>query len=60
MNNSTIESFYWGRIHLFMEYCFGKDEPLPDPSYENETVYRTVFERIERGCRVIADGIKIE
>ena len=49
---------HWDRIYLFMEYCFGKDEPLPDPSYENETVYRTVFDRIERGCRVIADRLK--
>lgn len=46
---------HWDRIHLFIKYCLGKDEPLPDPSYENETVYRTTFEKIEQGCRMMTN-----
>lgn len=53
-----IKHEHWNRIYLFMEYCFGREEPLPDPSYENETVYRNVFEKIEKGCRTIVDRIK--
>lgn len=48
---------HWDRIHLFMKYCLGKEEPLLDPSYENETVYRTTFEKIEQGCHMIASTI---
>lgn len=48
---------HWDRIHLFMKYCLGKDELLPDPSYENDTVYRAAFEKIEQGCRMMTNLI---
>ena len=49
---------HWGRIHLFMDYCFGKDLPVDDPSYMPENYYRKVFQVIESGCRVIADNLR--
>lgn len=49
---------HWGRIRLFMEYCFGKDVPVEDPSYMPESVYRQTFVVLEKGCRVIADRLE--
>lgn len=49
---------HWGRIRLFMEYCFGKDVPVEDPSYMPESVYQCTFEILEKGCRIIADRLK--
>lgn len=43
----------WSRVHLFMDYCFGKDGSLIDPTYCSEVIYREVFTAIEKGCRVI-------
>lgn len=31
----------WDRIHLFNRYCFGLDEPVNDPSFMPESVYRS-------------------
>lgn len=47
----------WGRIHLFMDYCFGKEASLIDPTYCPEVIYREVFSAIEKGCRVIVEKI---
>lgn len=47
----------WSRVHLFMDYCFGKDASLIDPSYCPEVIYREVFSAIERGCRVIVEKL---
>lgn len=46
-----------GKVRLFMEYCFGEDTALQDPGFQSEYVYRTVFDTIERGCRIIADKL---
>ena len=48
---------HWSRVHLFMDYCFGKEAPLIDPTYCPEVIYREVFSAIERGCRVIVEKI---
>ena len=48
----------WGRIRLFMEYCFDKDVSVEDPSYMPESVYRHTFEILEKGCSVIADRLE--
>lgn len=47
----------WSRVHLFMDYCFGKDASLIDPTYCPEVIYREVFSAIERGCRVMVEKI---
>lgn len=47
----------WSRVHLFMDYCFGKDGALIDPTYCSEVIYREVFTAIEMGCRVIVEKI---
>lgn len=49
---------HWGRIRLFMEYCFGKDLPVEDPSYMPESVYLQTFQTLEDGCRIIADRLR--
>ena len=53
----TVQRFLkyenWDRIQLFMDYCFGEDLPLQDPNCMSEAVYRSVFDKIEQGCREI-------
>ena len=48
---------HWGRIRLFMEYCFDKDIPVDDPSYMPDEVYHKTFHTLEKGCRIIADRL---
>lgn len=48
---------HWSRIRLFMEYCFDKDVAVEDPSHMPENVYRSTFEILESGCRIIADRL---
>ena len=48
---------HWSRVHLFMDYCFGKEAALIDPTYCPEVIYREVFSAIERGCRVMVEKI---
>ena len=48
----------WGRIRLFMEYCFDKDIPVEDPSHMPEGVYLRTFQLLEQGCRIIADRLQ--
>ena len=52
-----LDYSHWSRVHLFMDYCFGKEAPLIDPTYCPEVIYREVFIAIERGCRVIVEKI---
>lgn len=47
----------WHKIRLFIEYCFGIDESLADPSGMPEDVYLMAFDVIEKGCKVIAERI---
>lgn len=48
---------HWNRIHMFCEYCFGEKTDIPDPHYQTDYLYRRCFDRIEEGCRMIADRI---
>ena len=48
----------WGRIRLFMEYCFDKDVPVQDPSYMPEIIYNRTFQTLEEGCHIIAKRLK--
>ena len=52
-----LDYSHWSRVHLFMDYCFGKEAPLIDPTDYPEVIYREVFSAIERGCRVIVEKI---
>ena len=52
-----LDYSHWSRVRLFMDYCFGKEAPLIDPTYCPEVIYREVFSAIERGCRVIVEKI---
>ena len=45
------------RIHLFMDYCFGKDISLDDPSHMPEHIYRRTFDLLLKGCKIIADKL---
>ena len=55
---SFLPSEYWNRIHLFMEYCFGLEVPIDDPTFMPESIYRETFERLVRGWKVIVDRLK--
>ena len=52
-----LDYSHWSRVHLFMDYCFGKEAALIDPTYCPEIIYREVFSAIERGCRVMVEKI---
>lgn len=43
----------WPKIHLFCEYCFGEQRPVPDPEFQTDFVYKTAMDIIEAGCRAI-------
>lgn len=48
----------WGKIHLFMEFCFGSSALLIDPGgFFCEDLYRETRDTLERGCGRIADMI---
>ena len=54
----------WDRIKLFNAYCFSGDEMLrdrnvEDPSFQSEYVYTQCFLHLERGCRFIANHLKL-
>lgn len=48
---------HWGRIHLFMDYCFEKDISLDDPSHMPEHIYQRTFDLLLKGCKIIADKL---
>lgn len=49
----------WDKIHLFMEYCFGSQAVLTDPSlFFNEDLYRETRDTLERGCDMIIERIR--
>lgn len=48
-----LEYGKWDRISSFNDFCFGEAKDLPDPHLEPESVYRSCFDTIERGCREI-------
>lgn len=49
----------WGKIHLFMEYCFGSRAVLTDPSgFFNDDLYRETRDTLERGCDAIIEKIR--
>lgn len=56
-----IDSSHRDRVHMFMEYCFGKpDSVLPDPHLGSELLYRSVFDIIVSGCDAIVSKIMQE
>lgn len=40
----------WNRIHLFLEYCFGRNENMFAPDNNQEIVYDHAVSQIEEGC----------
>ena len=48
---------HWDRIYLFLDYCCGIDEDVPDPYFGTESLYRRVCERIIAACNALADKI---
>lgn len=54
---NVLPYMHWGRIRLFMEYCFDKDIPVEDPSHMPESVYLRTFQLLEQGCRIIDDRL---
>ena len=48
----------YGKIRLFMDYCFGKDVPVNDPSHMPENEYVKTFKLIEEGCKIILKRLK--
>lgn len=53
----VLDSSRWDRIHLFMAYCFGENIPLQDPVSGSEFLFRSTFEKIERGCIAIVENL---
>lgn len=49
----------WGKIRLFMEFCFGSRTVLTDSSgFFSEDLYRETRDTLERGCDRIVEMIK--
>lgn len=48
---------HWNRIVRFNDYCFGESKDLLDPHYQTESVYRSCFDTIERGCKEIINKL---
>ena len=51
----------WGKIRLFIDYCFASRDILPDPSlfYYREQYYGTL-DKLEEGCDVILKRLREE
>ena len=48
----------WGKIRLFMEFCFGSSAILTDPSgFFSEDLYRETRDILECGCNKIVEKI---
>lgn len=48
----------WGKIRLFMEFCFGSRTVLPDPGvFFNDDIYRETRDTLEHGCEIIVERI---
>lgn len=48
----------WGKIRLFMDYCFGSSTVLTDPSgFFCDDLYRETRDTLERGCDRIVEMI---
>lgn len=48
----------WGKIRMFMEFCFGSPAIITDPSgFFSEDLYRETRDILERGCDKIVDMI---
>lgn len=49
----------WGKIRMFMDFCFGSRAVLTDPSgFFSEDLYRETRDTLERGCDRIIEMIK--
>ncbi len=44
----------WDRLHRFLEICFGEEADVPDPTFDTEEKYRSVFQQIVEGCKLLA------
>ena len=55
---ALVPMWEWGRIRLFMDFCFGSRSILADPAVQlNEDLYRETLDVIERGCDRIVEKI---
>lgn len=49
----------WGKIRMFMEFCFASRTVLTDPSgFFNDDLYRETRDVLEKGCDIIIEKIK--
>ena len=49
----------WGKVRMFMEFCFGSRTVLTDPSgFFNDDLYRETRDVLEKGCDIIIEKIK--
>ena len=56
---SIVPEQDWGKIRMFMDFCFGSRTVLTDPSgFFNEDLYRETRDTLERGCDKIVQMIK--
>lgn len=49
----------WGKIHLFMDYCLGKNEDQVDPETEKNVVYKRAVEQVEEACQKLVENLKM-
>lgn len=46
----------WGNIHTFNEICFNEQSDLIDPYGRSDHDYRYVFDKIQKGCSILAQN----
>ena len=44
----------WDCLHRFLEICFEEEADVPDPTFDTEEKYRSVFQQIVEGCKLLA------
>ena len=53
-----VQECDWGKIKMFMEFCFGSKADLIDPSgFFSDDLYRETRDTLERGCDKIVEMI---
>lgn len=45
------------KVHLFMDYCFGKKENVADPHFQTDYIYNNTIDLIERGTDILLKKI---
>lgn len=56
---ALLDDDHRDRVVRFNDYCFNEASDLPDPYFQTDYVYRTCFDKIERGCNEIIKKLTV-